>query len=105
VLAYIQQLPQKKISLTKLAAKAFLPESRFIHLFTEQVGIPPRRYLLWTRLIDAVRTAIHEDNFTRGNRILRLRRKLCHFFAHELCCCGGDLPSLTSHLRLPESLL
>lgn len=41
VLAYIQTLPQKKVSLSELAAKAFLSENRFIHLFTEQVGIPP----------------------------------------------------------------
>lgn len=64
VLSFIQGLPQKKVRLSDLAAQVYLSESRFIHVFTEQVGIPPRRYLLWVRLMDAVRAAIRQENLT-----------------------------------------
>jgi len=64
VLNFIEGLPQKKVSLSELAARVYLSESRFIHLFTEQVGIAPRRFLLWARLMDAVRAAIRAENLT-----------------------------------------
>jgi len=64
VLAFIEGLPQKKVSLSELAKQVYLSESRFIHLFTDQVGIPPRRYLLWARLMDAVKAAIRAANLT-----------------------------------------
>lgn len=64
VLAFIQALPRKKVGLSELAKQVYLSESRFIHLFTEQVGIPPRRYLLWARLMDAVRAAVRSENLT-----------------------------------------
>ena len=63
-LAFIQELPEKKTSLSELAARVYLSEGRFIHLFTGQVGIPPRRYLLWTRLMDALEAAIRGANLT-----------------------------------------
>ncbi len=54
----IRELELKKIS-TKLIAEAIcLSESRLIHLFKEQVGIPIRRYLLWLRLIEAVKSVL-----------------------------------------------
>jgi AraC-like DNA-binding protein len=64
VLAFIEGLPQKKVGLPELAKQVYLSESRFIHLFTEQVGIPPRRYLLWARLMDAVKGAIRAESLT-----------------------------------------
>lgn len=64
VLDFIESLPQKKVRLSELAARVYLSESRFIHLFTEQVGIPPRRFLLWARLMDAMRVAIRAENLT-----------------------------------------
>jgi AraC-like DNA-binding protein len=41
------------ISLAGALDIACLSESRFMHLFSEQVGIPWRRYLLWRRLLGA----------------------------------------------------
>jgi len=63
-LAFIQGLPEKKTSLSELAAQVHLSESRFIHLFTEQIGIPPRRYLLWMRLMEAIEAAIGGASLT-----------------------------------------
>lgn len=62
--ALIRALPEKKISLGELASHVHLSESRFIHLFTEQVGIPPRRYLLWARLMDALEASFRGDTLT-----------------------------------------
>jgi len=38
-----------------LAAQMGLSTSRFVHLFRESTGIPYRRYVLWLRLVEAVR--------------------------------------------------
>jgi AraC-like DNA-binding protein len=42
------------VSLGALARTAKLSRSRFMHVFTDSVGIPLRRYLLWRRLQRAV---------------------------------------------------
>lgn len=42
------------ISVAEIAAGVELSESRFSHLFTENVRVPVRRYLLWLRLRDAM---------------------------------------------------
>ena len=42
------------ISVQEIAAGVELSESRFSHLFTENVRIPVRRYLLWLRLRDSM---------------------------------------------------
>ncbi|MGQ0540789.1 MAG: helix-turn-helix domain-containing protein [Blastocatellia bacterium] len=42
------------VSVKEIAAGVELSESRFSHLFTENVRVPVRRYLLWLRLRDAI---------------------------------------------------
>lgn len=42
------------VSVKEIAAGVDLSESRFSHLFTENVRVPVRRYLLWLRLRDAL---------------------------------------------------
>lgn len=46
--------PELRISARDAAGIACLSESRFSHLFVEQVGLPFRTYLLWLRLSVAV---------------------------------------------------
>jgi AraC-like DNA-binding protein len=41
---------RRSFSLRFLADQAGLSPSRFIHVFTESVGVPPRSYILWLRL-------------------------------------------------------
>lgn len=48
-------LPQVTPSITQIAAAARLSESRFMHLFREQLGLPVRQYLLWLRIRCAMR--------------------------------------------------
>ncbi len=54
VLNGIRGAEELRISLEDAAAMAFLSPSRFAHLFTEQMGLPFRRYLLWRKLTRAM---------------------------------------------------
>lgn len=46
----VQGMDTKVVSLDAIASQVFLSASRFAHLFSDEVGIPFRRYLLWRRL-------------------------------------------------------
>jgi AraC-like DNA-binding protein len=63
-LGIIAKLPLKKISTSDLASQVFISESRFLHLFKDNVGIPVRRYLLWMRLNEAVKKILHNVSLT-----------------------------------------
>ncbi|WP_074258372.1 AraC family transcriptional regulator [Mycobacteroides abscessus] len=52
------------VSGTELAARVGLSASRLTHLFTEQVGIPLRRYVLWSRLRAAILRVQAGDDLT-----------------------------------------
>lgn len=47
-------LPIKQISSRDLASQIYLSESRFLHLFRDQLDINFRAYLLWLRVNDAI---------------------------------------------------
>lgn len=49
-LALIRAGDPRRLPLDKVAQEVFLSPGRFMHLFTEQVGLPYRRYLLWRKL-------------------------------------------------------
>lgn len=48
-------LPERVPSIPDVAAEVGLSESRFMHLFREQMGLPVRQYLLWLRIRHAMR--------------------------------------------------
>jgi AraC-like DNA-binding protein len=54
VLTAIQASDDLRMSIEDAAALAFLSPSRFAHLFTQQVGLPFRRYMLWRKLTRAM---------------------------------------------------
>lgn len=56
----------RKVSIAVLSRHACLSESRLIHLFTEQVGIPIRRYVLWLRVTTAIRLAVQGESLTEA---------------------------------------
>ena len=62
----LRRIPEKKISTKEIAEAVCLSESRFIHLFKYQMGIPFRRYLLWLRLRDAVEQIFEGMSFTNA---------------------------------------
>ena len=59
---------------------AFLSPSRFAHLFTQQVGLPFRRYMLWRKLTRAmlaigkeptIAAAAHASDFADAAHLTR----------------------------------
>jgi AraC-like DNA-binding protein len=62
--ALLKRLPEKRLSVKRLARAANLSEGRMSHLFTEEVGIPIRSYLLWLRIIEAVKRVFAGDSLT-----------------------------------------
>ncbi len=63
-LAFMKVLRESKAPLSDVADAVGLSESRLAHLFTEQIGIPVRRYLLWLRLIQAIEQILDNVSFT-----------------------------------------
>jgi AraC-like DNA-binding protein len=93
VLAYLRQLPLKKVSIKEIAATVYLSESRIIHLFKEETGIPIRRYLLWLRLIEALKAifkgvsftvAAHETGFSDAAHLSRTFKQMFGLTLSEL---------------------
>lgn len=84
----IEQLrmePDHHLSVGKIAANVSLSESRFSHLFTEQVGVSVRRYQLWLRLRDAIHLlanggslteTAHEAGFSDSAHLTRTFRQM-----------------------------
>ncbi|MDC9597537.1 helix-turn-helix transcriptional regulator [Xenorhabdus anantnagensis] len=62
--SFIESLSVKRISSRQVADKIYLSESRFLHLFRDQVGINFRAYLLWLRLSDAIEEIHMTDSLT-----------------------------------------
>lgn len=54
VLDILKQPGIEPLKIESLSAVVYLSPSRLIHLFTEQVGIPIRKYILWARLLRAL---------------------------------------------------
>lgn len=62
-LAYVRSHDPRGLTQEQVARAVFLSPSRFAHLFTEQVGLPFRRYLLWRKVNRAM------DAFGRGRNL------------------------------------
>lgn len=65
-LAWIAAHPAEACTGAQLAERVHLSESRFTHLFCQQTGLPLTRYLLWTRLLDAVAAVARGENMTQA---------------------------------------
>ncbi|ATD09003.1 helix-turn-helix transcriptional regulator [Pseudoalteromonas piscicida] len=59
-------LKPSHFSANTIAESLYLSPSRFLHLFTEQVGIAWRPYVLWRRLICSVVAIQHGNNLTQA---------------------------------------
>lgn len=62
-LVWLRAREPRGITLEEVAREVFLSSSRFAHLFTAEVGLPFRRYLLWRKLKRAM------DAFGRGGSL------------------------------------
>lgn len=64
VMSLLDAHPHDLTRAETLALAHGLSVSRFLHLFTEQVGVPFRRYRIWNRIRAATRSALAGDSFT-----------------------------------------
>lgn len=67
-LELIRELPIKKVSLETIADGVYLSQSRFVTLFKQNVGVPFRRYLMWQRLLEAVKQVTSGTSLTEAAR-------------------------------------
>ncbi len=65
-LDFMKEQPERKAPLYLIAQTVGLSESRIVHLFKEQIGIPIRRYLLWLRLVQAIDHLFNNASLTRA---------------------------------------
>ncbi|HEU4455697.1 MAG TPA: AraC family transcriptional regulator [Longimicrobium sp.] len=65
-LAHIHGADAAKLSLAEVARTIYLSPSRFAHLFTREVGLPFRRYLLWRRVNRAMARIGEGRSFTEA---------------------------------------
>lgn len=68
---YIGSNLEQELDITTVSREVCLSESRFSHLFKQQIGIPYRRYILWRRIDHAVKVickgaSISEAAFDSG---------------------------------------
>ncbi len=63
-LEVIREIDADKVSVGEIASKVFLSESRLTHLFTREVGIPIRRYLLWRRMVQGIQMVLSGSSLT-----------------------------------------
>ena len=82
-----------ELSLETLARTAGLSPSRFMHVFTESVGVPLRPYVLWLRLQRAcgelmrgasVTEAAHSAGFSDAAHMTRTFRRMLGTTPSEL---------------------
>lgn len=80
VLDRIRSATDLRLTLDEAARSVFLSPSRFAHLFTDHVGLPFRRYLLWRKLTRAMvevsrgrtlATAAHAGGFSDSAHLTR----------------------------------
>lgn len=66
VRSYVKHHIAESLSVHQLTEVACLSEGRLMHLFKEQIGIPIRKYILWSRLQVAVEHALRGQNLTQA---------------------------------------
>ena len=66
IMKMLRRLPEKKMPAAQLAEIVNLSESRLAHVFKEGAGMPVRRFLLWLKLIDAVKLIISGMPYTEA---------------------------------------
>jgi AraC-like DNA-binding protein len=84
VVEWLGTNPADLTSVGKLAQAQALSVSRFLHLFTRDIGVPFRRFRIWNRLRAAARVALtgrslteaaHSAGFTDSAHFARLHRE------------------------------
>lgn len=82
-------------SVTTLSGLTGLSPSRFQHLFTQQIGVPFRRYRGWNRMRLALREIIRGNNFTTAAHATGFTDSA--HFSHEFRKTFGAPPTVGLH--------
>src|SRR5260370_23294208 len=64
VIGWLGRNPADLTPLTQLVRPDGLSVSRFLHLFSDEIGVPFRRFRIWNRLRAASSMALRRDNLT-----------------------------------------
>lgn len=84
-LAYIDELETKRVAAGELAEQLSLSESRFLHLFKEEMQMTVRKYLMWRRTLDgaimvvrgaSITQAAHATGFTDSAHFARVFKQI-----------------------------
>jgi AraC-like DNA-binding protein len=85
IVALLRGLPEKRLAAGELARSTGISESRLAHVFKEETGITVRRYILWLRLMEAVKLifsgvsyteAAHETGFADSAHLSRTYKRM-----------------------------
>jgi AraC-like DNA-binding protein len=90
-LAALQDGAEEELSAAAAAAAAGLSPSRFQHLFTQEVGVPFRRYRGWQRLRAAIREAAQGASLTAAAHAAGFADQA--HFTRAFCAAFGAPPS------------
>lgn len=63
---FMRNSEELNIPVKHMAKLVYLSESRLIHLFKEEIGIPIRQYILWIRIQKALRLMYNNYNLTEA---------------------------------------
>jgi AraC-like DNA-binding protein len=86
--AILDSLPERRVAAPQLAGAVSLSASRLTHLYSAETRMPPRRYLLWLRLLDSVQAlargasltqAAHAVGFSDAAHLSRTFRRMLGF--------------------------
>lgn len=66
VVRFLDENPDDLTAAGRIASSQGLSGSRFLHLFSEQVGVPFRRYRIWNRVRAAMKIALRGSSFTEA---------------------------------------
>jgi AraC-like DNA-binding protein len=90
---YLDQHPDDLTSVSVWATRAGVSASRFQHLFTEQVGVPFRRYRAWNRMRHAITEVVRGCDFTTAAHTTGFTDSA--HFSHQFRQTFGAPPTVT----------
>jgi AraC-like DNA-binding protein len=110
-LQLIRESDASRIPLEDVAASVFLSPSRFAHLFSDAVGLPFRRYVLWRKLCRALQivsggatlsAAAHRSGFSDSAHLTRTFYQMFGI-SPTVMLGGGELYAMPSPFETPAT--
>ncbi|WP_347985856.1 AraC family transcriptional regulator [Methylomonas sp. AM2-LC] len=93
IIDYLFEHGDDLTSVEILASQVELSSSRFQHMFSQQIGVPFRRYRGWNRMRQAIREIIRGHNFTTAAHATGFTDSA--HFSHEFRKIFGAPPTIT----------